>query len=187
MGIKACAQCKARLDAVKRNVAEGEPESKGLSVATQTWVCVVPVTKAREPFWVKKAAAVLAAPAAPQGQGPVYLDDSEEIPHAFHGKRSISVRNLALLLDSLAQLPELADVDRARLGPGDLHDYLLAKHAHPALLFPELFSHEPPLAVLTYEWRLSFEDILSYLGPEPLAACARQHGADLPADPSLLT
>ncbi len=32
-------------------------------------------------------------------------------------------------------------------------------------LFPECFSEQPPVAAITYEWRLSFRDILSYLNP----------------------
>ncbi len=44
-------------------------------------------------------------------------------------------------------------------------------------LFPECFSEQPPVAAITYEWRLSFQDILSYFSPAqaslaaPSAAC----------------
>ena len=44
-------------------------------------------------------------------------------------------------------------------------------------LFPECFSEEPPVAAITYEWRLSFQDILSYLNPAQAslaAPCVRQ-------------
>ena len=46
-----------------------------------------------------------------------------------------------------------------------MREYLLAGNAHPSRLFPECFSEEPPVAAITYEWRLSFSDILSYLNP----------------------
>ncbi len=46
-----------------------------------------------------------------------------------------------------------------------MREYLLAGNTHPSRLFPECFSEEEPVAAITYEWRLSFRDILSYLNP----------------------
>jgi hypothetical protein len=40
-------------------------------------------------------------------------------------------------------------------------------------LFPDCFSEEPPVAAITYEWRLSFQDILSFLNPAQ-ATCPAQ-------------
>ncbi len=52
-----------------------------------------------------------------------------------------------------------------RLSSNDVREYLLKGNEHPHWLFPECFSEEPPVAAITYEWRLSFADILSYLNP----------------------
>ncbi len=47
--------------------------------------------------------------------------------------------------------------------------YLLDGNEHPSKLFPDCFSEDPPVAAITYEWRLSFADILSYLNPAQAA------------------
>ncbi len=52
-----------------------------------------------------------------------------------------------------------------RLSSNDVREYLLAGNEHPSKLFPDCFSQDPPVAAITYEWRLSFADILSYLNP----------------------
>jgi hypothetical protein len=46
-----------------------------------------------------------------------------------------------------------------------VREYLLAGNEHPSKLFPDCFSEDPPIAAITYEWRLSLADILSYLNP----------------------
>ncbi len=46
-----------------------------------------------------------------------------------------------------------------------MREYLLVGNEHPSKLFPDCFSEDPPVAAITYEWRLSFADILSYLNP----------------------
>jgi hypothetical protein len=51
------------------------------------------------------------------------------------------------------------------LSSNDVREYLLAGNEHPSKLFPDCFSEDPPVAAITYEWRLSLADILSYLNP----------------------
>ena len=47
----------------------------------------------------------------------------------------------------------------------DVRKYLLRGGKHPMRLFPECFSEDSPIIAITYEWRLTFDDILSYLNP----------------------
>ena len=53
-------------------------------------------------------------------------------------------------------------------------------------MFPEYFSSEEPEAALTYEWKLFFDDIFSYLNTEEIQKCNHKWNAKVSTDMSKL-
>ena len=96
---------------------------------------------------------------------------------------SISVAGLINLLSCLSGLPWFRSgaLDKNLITSNHIRDYLLAGGAHPARLFPDCFSRSGPVAALTYEWRLTFGDVLSFLNPIQIGETNAQHGCSIPA------
>jgi hypothetical protein len=101
---------------------------------------------------------------------------------------SISVSGLLLLLNAMGSLHWFSSrgLDKSNISSNSIRDYLLDGQAHPSVLFAGFFSNLPPVAAITYEWRLSFQDLLSYLNPEQIGLCCAKWGGSLPRDMSKL-
>ena len=95
---------------------------------------------------------------------------------------SISVAGLLQLLTCLSGLAWFKSraLDKNKISSNHIRSYLLEGNAHPARLFPDCFSILAPLAALTYEWRLTLGDVLSFLNPIQVRECNRQHGCAIP-------
>ena len=102
----------------------------------------------------------------------------------FHSYQSITVQGLQTLINN--KLVHLPFFKGKKISSNTIREYLLAGNPHPAWLFPECFSSEPPEAALTYEWRLDFDDIFSYLNSNQISKCARKWNASVPGDISKL-
>ena len=92
------------------------------------------------------------------------------------------MEGLEILVKRLPQLSFFHGKDFSELSSNDIRAYLLAGNPHPAWIFPECFSEEPPNAALTYEWKLLFKDIFSYLNSEQINKCGRKWKAKISSD-----
>ena len=71
-------------------------------------------------------------------------------------------------------MSKLLDIQNAdTLNSNNIREYLISGGEHPAELFPSLFSLEPPEVALTYEWKLEFGKIFSFLNDERLDVTRR--------------
>ena len=102
----------------------------------------------------------------------------------IHPFKSISVLGLQTLIKRLHELPFFRG--RSKINSNDIRTYLLAGNPHPAWMFPECFSDENPEAALTYEWKLFFDDIFSYLNAEEIQRCNGKWNANVSTDMSKL-
>ena len=101
-----------------------------------------------------------------------------------HPFKSISVLGLQKLIKRLPELPFFRG--SSKINSNDIRTYLLAGNPHPAWMFPECFSSEDPEAALTYEWKLFFDDIFSYLNEEEIQRCNGKWNANVSTDMSKL-
>jgi hypothetical protein len=97
-----------------------------------------------------------------------------------HPYSSLSVAGLQKLIQLLPELPFFRGIKK--INSNDIRSYLLAGNPHPAWMFPECFSNKPPEAALTYEWKLFFDDILSYLNTEAIENCNKKWNAKVSTD-----
>ena len=97
-------------------------------------------------------------------------------------KLSISVSGLVSLLNMLSGLEWFSsrELEPDTISSNHIRAYIKDKEPHPAALFPQCFSSEPPLVAITYEWRLSFKEILTYLNPVQVGRCGSKWGVDVP-------
>ena len=110
-------------------------------------------------------------------QGPEHLQS-----RPVQSMLSISVAGLISLLSCLSGLPWFKSraLDKNLITSKHIREYLLAGGAHPARLFPGCFSRSGPVAALTYEWRLTFGDVLSFLNAIQIRETNAQHGCSIP-------
>ena len=87
-----------------------------------------------------------------------------------------------MLVKRLPQLSFFHGKEVRDISSNDIRAFLLAGNPHPAWIFPESFSEDPPDAALTYEWKLCFEDIFSYLNSEQIQKCGRKWKASIKTD-----
>ena len=99
-------------------------------------------------------------------------------------KLSISASGLKTLIQLLAKQSWFVGkkLDDSSISSQDIREYILGNNLHPQKLFPACFSEDEPNAPITYQWTLSIQDILSYLGAEQFS----EWGADAPKDLSQL-
>ena len=102
----------------------------------------------------------------------------------IHPFKSISVLGLQKLVKWLSALSFFRG--RSKINSNDIRNYLLAGNPHPTWMFPECFSSESPEAALTYEWKLFFDDIFSYLNAEEIQRCNGKWNANVSTDMSKL-
>ena len=102
----------------------------------------------------------------------------------IHPFKSISVLGLQKLVKWLSALSFFRGC--SMINSNDIRNYLLAGNPHPAWTFPECFSRESPDAALTYEWKLFFDDIFSYLNAEEIQRCNGKWNANVSTDMSKL-
>ena len=74
----------------------------------------------------------------------------------------------------------------ANVTSNDIRQYLLAGEAHPARLFPQCFSKLDPVAAITYEWRLSLSEVLSFLNPAQVSRCGSRFRWAVPTEMRVL-
>lgn len=91
-----------------------------------------------------------------------------------HPYKSISVFGLEMLVKRLPKLSFFHGKEIDHISSNDIRAFLLAGNPHPAWIFPEYFSEDPPDAALTYEWKLFFQDIFSYLNSKQIEQCGRK-------------
>ena len=103
----------------------------------------------------------------------------------IHPFKSISVLGLQKLVKWLSALSFFRG--RSKINSNDIRSYLLAGNPHLAWMFPECFSSENPKAALTYEWKLFFDDIFSYLNAEEIQRCNSRWNANVSTDMSKLS
>jgi len=94
---------------------------------------------------------------------------------------SISVSGLVLLLNALSKLHWFSSrgLGTSNISSNSIRDYLLDGGAHPSVLFAGYFSSLAPVAAITYEWRLTFQDLLTYLNPQQIGRCCEKWGGSL--------
>uniref|UniRef100_A0A7S0LZK0 Uncharacterized protein n=1 Tax=Cryptomonas curvata TaxID=233186 RepID=A0A7S0LZK0_9CRYP len=88
--------------------------------------------------------------------------------------KSISVANLAKIFRRASKIPALAHHGRA-LSSEHLRVYLRNQEKHAKEIFGDLYSDTEPLAALTYEWKLPFNDILGFLNTPQIRDCNACH------------
>ena len=103
----------------------------------------------------------------------------------IHPFKSITVLGLQELIKRLPELPFFRL--SSKINSNDIRNYVLAGNPHPAWMFPECFSRENPEAALTYEWKLFFDDIFSYLNEEEIQRCNSRWNANVSTDMSKLS
>uniref|UniRef100_A0A7S0MJ49 Uncharacterized protein n=1 Tax=Cryptomonas curvata TaxID=233186 RepID=A0A7S0MJ49_9CRYP len=122
------------------------------------------------------------AGAAPSFEG-MNVAEGNANPRPPNSIRSISIAGLLSLLTCLSGVHwfKSRGLDKNRISSTHIRDYLFSGGTHPARLFPDCFSFTEPIAALTYEWRLTFGDILSFLNPIQIGECNDQHHCSIPA------
>ena len=88
----------------------------------------------------------------------------------IHSFQSISIANLKVIVESMSNYVNTNILDPYDVSPNDIWNYLVEGGTHPAELFPAHFSNDSPEAALTYERKLVFGDIFSFLNDEQLEA-----------------
>jgi len=110
------------------------------------------------------------------------LAEVKQIQVPFHNMRSISVCGLIHLKELLAKL-EFFERKRP-ISSTTVREFILAGNPHPASMFPHCFSEDPPIIALTYEWRLDFDGIFSFLNTKQMMECNSTWNEKLPTDMS---
>ncbi len=90
------------------------------------------------------------------------------------GMKSISVANFGKICRRASKIPALAHHGRA-LNSEHLREYLRSQKKHAKGVFGDLYSDTEPVAALTYEWTLSFNDILGFLSAPQIRECNACH------------
>ena len=71
-------------------------------------------------------------------------------------------------------------IHESNIDSNKVQEYIKDGQEHPAIEFYYCFSCREPDAAITYEWSLTFEEILSFLNPRQLIWCSMKYKKMIP-------